>query len=112
MKNKVKGTKGVAHGEEKAKKAELLIKAADAADVPTPSEEKVKPSARDFKEKPPASDAERIAESRRALDQKLAPGQCFFEAPDGYVMIGEADRPHAWYREGNGGHGCWINPRR
>lgn len=54
----------------------------------------------------------RIAESRKALGQPLAAGQAFFEAPDGFVVVAEADRPHVLYRQGNEGKGMWINPRR
>lgn len=44
--------------------------------------------------------------------EPLGPGQKYFEAPDGTILIGEADMPHLWYRAGNGGKGEWINPRR
>jgi hypothetical protein len=59
-----------------------------------------------------AAHQKRIAESREALKHPPEPGQAFFEAPDGYVIVGEADRAHVWYRYGNGGQGMWINPRR
>lgn len=54
----------------------------------------------------------RIQESREALKQPLGPGQVYFETPDGEIIIGEADRPHVWSRNMNGGHGGWANPRR
>ena len=54
----------------------------------------------------------RIASSRDALKQKLEPGQKFFEAPDGTIIVGEADRSHVFYRQGNNGEGMWINPKR
>lgn len=44
--------------------------------------------------------------------EPLGPGQKYFEAPDGTILIGEADMPHLWYRAGNEGKGLWINPRR
>lgn len=65
-----------------------------------------------FVDRPAAPLSERIAESRKALLVPLAPGQIFFEAPDGMIIVGEADRDHVWYREGNGGKGMFINPRR
>ena len=57
-------------------------------------------------------DAERIAESRKSLLNPLGPGQAYFEAPDGFIIVAEADRPHVLYRQGNGGKGLMINPRR
>lgn len=36
----------------------------------------------------------------------------YFEAPDGELIVGEADKSHVWYRKGNNGNGCWINPKR
>lgn len=44
--------------------------------------------------------------------EPLGSGQKYFEAPDGTIMIGEADKDRLWYRKGNGGKGMWINPRR
>lgn len=44
--------------------------------------------------------------------EPLGPGQKYFEAADGEILIGEADKSQLWYRKGNGGNGCWINPRR
>jgi hypothetical protein len=44
--------------------------------------------------------------------EPLGPGQKYFEAPDGTVLIGEDTNPHMWYRAGNDGKGMWINPRR
>lgn len=65
-----------------------------------------------FQEKPDAPDAVRIADSRKALEQPLEPGQKFFETPDGEIIIGEADKNHIWSRHMNNGHGGWVNPRR
>jgi hypothetical protein len=42
----------------------------------------------------------------------LGPGQKYFEAPSGEILIGEADANHMWWRAGNGGKGMWINPKR
>lgn len=42
----------------------------------------------------------------------LGPGQKYFEAPSGEILIGEADATHMWWRAGNGGKGMWINPKR
>ena len=44
--------------------------------------------------------------------EPLGPGQRYFEAPDGTVLIGEDTNPHMWYRAGNEGKGQWINPKR
>ena len=44
--------------------------------------------------------------------EPLGPGQKYFEAPDGTILIGEADMPHLWYRAGNDGKGMFINPKR
>lgn len=44
--------------------------------------------------------------------EPLGPGQRYFEAPDGTVLIGEDTNPHMWYRAGNNGNGMWINPKR
>lgn len=56
--------------------------------------------------------AERIAESRKALTEPLGPDQAFFEAPDGFIMVGDKDRRSLLYRAGNGGKGMLINQRR
>ncbi len=42
----------------------------------------------------------------------LGPGQKYFEAPSGEILIGEASATHMWWRAGNGGKGMWINPKR
>ena len=44
--------------------------------------------------------------------EPLGPGQKYFEAPDGTILIGEADMPQLWYRAGNEGRGMFINPKR
>lgn len=42
----------------------------------------------------------------------LGPGQKYFEAPTGEIIIGEEDATHLWWRAGNGGNGMFINPKR
>ncbi len=44
--------------------------------------------------------------------EPLAPGQAYFEAPDGTIIIGEGDKDQVWYRGLNGGKGGWINRKR
>jgi hypothetical protein len=44
--------------------------------------------------------------------EPLGPGQRYFEAPDGTVLIGEDTQPHIWYRAGNEGKRMFINPKR
>lgn len=44
--------------------------------------------------------------------EPLGPGQRYFEAPTGEILIGEDTNPHMWFRQGNGGKGLWINPKR
>ena len=62
------------------------------------------------KDLPP--EMERIALSRKLLKEPIPAGLKLFEAPDGYVMMGEAKETQAWYRMGNGGKGMWINEHR
>jgi hypothetical protein len=56
------------------------------------------------------TEEERIAESRKALAQPLPAGMAFFEAPDGYIVLAEANRPHVLDRRH--GKAALINPRR
>jgi hypothetical protein len=42
----------------------------------------------------------------------LQPGQKYFEAPDGTLVIGEESQGQLWHRKMNNGKGGWINPRR
>jgi hypothetical protein len=44
--------------------------------------------------------------------EPLGPGQKYFEAPSGEILIGEEDANHMWWRAGNGGKGMFINPKR
>ena len=60
---------------------------------------------------------EKREETAKAVQVKpvldaLGPGQKYFEAPSGEVLIGEADATHMWWRAGNSGKGMWINPKR
>ena len=74
-----------------------------------------KPEPRDdvrLKESAPLTQVQRIAESRKALEHPLGPNQAFFEAPDGFVIVSDADKDHVLYRQGNNGKGMWINKRR
>jgi len=50
----------------------------------------------------------RIAESREVLKHPLEEGQEFFEAPDGFIIVGEKGRGRVFYRAGN----MYINPMR
>lgn len=69
-------------------------------------------AAREIMARPPMSDADRIAESRKCLNEPLGPSQQVFEAPDGTCKIGEKDQGQLWVQELNNGKGLWINPRR
>lgn len=53
-----------------------------------------------------------IEESRKSLEHPLQVGQAFFEAPDGYIIVGDEKQDRVFYRAGNGGKGYWINKRR
>lgn len=44
--------------------------------------------------------------------EPLAPGQAYFEAPDGTVIIGDDTKNEIWCRTLNEGKGGWINKRR
>lgn len=65
-----------------------------------------------LREKPEATAVDRVTESRKSLDQPLSPGQKYFESPEGFIVIGDAEKDHAWCRQSNNGKGAWINPRR
>ena len=51
---------------------------------------------------------ENVVLKKEAKLEPLAPGQQYFEAPDGTVLIGESTAQRLWYRKGN----TWINPKR
>lgn len=64
-----------------------------------------------------ASHEEERKETAKAVVLKpelepLGPGQKYFEAPSGEILIGEEDATHMWWRAGNGGKGMMINPKR
>ena len=44
--------------------------------------------------------------------EPLGPGQCYFESPDGRVLIGEDTKDQMWDRQMNNGRGGWINKMR
>lgn len=66
----------------------------------------------ELREKPSASIAERISESRKSLDHPLQEGQAFFESPDGEILVGNSDSHRMWSRTMNKGQGGWCNKRR
>jgi len=80
-------------------------------------ENDVIPQVSEQKEIEVISHEEERKETAKAVQVKpklepLGPGQKYFEAPDGTILIGEADMPHLWYRAGNEGKGMYINPKR
>lgn len=53
-----------------------------------------------------------VAESRKLLDMPLAPGQAYFESPEGFIMVDEAGRGRVFCRQADQGRGMWINSKR
>ena len=53
-----------------------------------------------------------IQSSREVLKHPLPNGQKFFESPEGWIVLGEADKDHVFCRQANGGKGAFINPMR
>lgn len=82
--------------------------------APAPKAEPRKPfnPAEMREKKNPATEAERIAESRKALLAPLPNGMRFFESPEGYIVVAEDKHPHVLCRAANGGKGLMINPKR
>lgn len=77
----------------------------------------VVPEITEQKEKGSSHEEERKERTEKALLVKpklepLGPGQKYFEAPSGEILIGEEDATHMWWRAGNGGKGMFINPKR
>jgi hypothetical protein len=66
----------------------------------------------DKKDSPLQTEDEKVLESRKVLFMKLDPSQCFYESPEGYIVIGEKGRGRVWCRQANSGKGQWINPMR
>lgn len=100
--------------EAKGPQTEVLEQSAPVDAVPVVEKKEVK-EPRDIRKimaSLPKDDGDYIAESRKALETPLAVGQQFFEAPDGEILIGEADKTAMWSRRMNGGRGGWVNPRR
>ena len=50
--------------------------------------------------------------SHKPILEPLQAGQAYFEAPDGHIIIGDDSKNEVWYRQGNGGKGCFINKKR
>lgn len=44
--------------------------------------------------------------------EPLQPGQKYFEAPSGEIVVGEDTKSQIWFRKLNNGRGGWINPKR
>lgn len=65
----------------------------------------------EMREKPAAKLSQRIKESREILKHPVPEGMVVFEAPDGFCMLGEADKPHMRYKTEDG-KSMLINPRR
>lgn len=93
--------------EEKGQQAQVEDVLEQSAPVPAAA-----PAPRRLVERPETPDAIRIAESRKALEHPLAPGQKFFESPDGEIIVGDAEKTHVWSRHMNHGKGGFINPMR
>ncbi len=77
----------------------------------------VVPEVTEQKEKGASHEEERKERTEKTLLVKpklepLGPGQKYFEAPSGEILIGEEDATHMWWRAGNGGKGMFINPKR
>lgn len=53
-----------------------------------------------------------VVETPNPVVEKLPVGQKYFEAPDGTLIVGDADKQQVWYRKLNNGQGGWINPKR
>lgn len=79
------------------------------------------PSTMREKPEPTAEERERtlpeiIRESRKLVGVPVEPGMKLFEAPNGYVQLGEAGSDRVWCRHAEGGPGKppggWINPMR
>ena len=75
-------------------------------------EQKEEPKIVQAKEPVLTGDAAQIAESRKVLKFPIGSEQCFFESPEGYIVLGEKDRGRVWCRQANGGRGMWINKMR
>lgn len=56
--------------------------------------------------------AERIADSRKALEHPVPQGQRLFETHDGEIIIGPEDRSQVWVDRLNNGKGAWALPHR
>jgi hypothetical protein len=63
-------------------------------------------------ENPAKTQAEAIADSRKALEQTLPTGMAFYESPEGFIVVAEAGRGTVWCHHADNGKGMKINPRR
>ena len=84
--------------EQKASFAAAALRAASDASVREP--------------KTATNEAAAIAESRKSLLSPLGKDQKFFESPEGFILIGNADEDSIWCQKANKGKGMKINPRR
>jgi hypothetical protein len=88
-------------------KKKVVEEAVDTTDLKHPVSENVEEKKEVKAEVKESKDETKKKEKERVLEP-LQPGFKYFEAPDGTVIIGEADKQQVFYRAGN----CWINPKR
>lgn len=98
---------GTREQEEAKKEAEV-----DVLKAPTGDGSFASATIEQMKREQPRMEAARSKPPVKQVLDALGPGQKYFEAPDGTVLIGEEDKQQLWYRNGNNGKGCWINPKR
>jgi hypothetical protein len=55
---------------------------------------------------------EKVEQKATPTIEPLGPGQQYFEAPTGEILIGSSDATRLFFRAGNNGEGMWINPKR
>jgi hypothetical protein len=83
-----------------------------------PEGEKVKESHDDFTARVRDANAKREADIKTekvAVKQELAPlpaGLKYFESPEGFTRVGDADKKRLWIPEMNKGRGGWANSQR
>jgi hypothetical protein len=80
-------------------------------------EEKTQTATNNYVPVPPVIAKEQPIEAKEKAQTKpvlepLQPGQKYFEAPDGDIIIGEDTKSQIWHRKLNGGRGGWVNPKR
>lgn len=79
---------------------------------PEPVKEAPREEAKKKEEVPLTKKAMRVCGCCPVELAPLPAGQKYFEAPDGHVIVGEADRGQVIDRRLNKGRGGWINPMR